>query len=393
MDDNPDHIDLLLSDELRAFRQELRAFFQTVVPDETRRRVDRGLPVAKADVVALQSALNDRGWGAPSWPLEYGGATWGPLHKFLYNLEHAANNAPPNPAFGVGMVGPVIYTFGTPEQKAFYLPRILSGEDWWCQGFSEPDAGSDLASLRTRAEDKGDHYLLNGQKIWTTKAHYADRMFCLARTSKEARRQDGISFLIFDMDLPGIEVRPIISIDGSHTLNAVFFTDVEVPKSGLVGEQGQGWSYARFLLRNERFGITSTGRSRRQVNRLKQAADRADRACGDLAASSAFRHEVARVEAELTALEVTEIRMRSEDNNPAAASMLKIRGTEMQQRLTALLADAAGFGAVAFGEVPPESEYADMAGVMEDYLYTRAASIYGGTNEVQREIIARTLFG
>ncbi len=388
-----DHIDLLLDDDLRAFRRELRRFFRSSVPAEVRERTDRGLPPGKSEVVAFQKALNERGWGAPAWPEEYGGAGWNTMQKFLYNLEHGANAAPPVPAFGTGMVGPVLYTFGSQEQKDLYLPRILSGEDWWCQGFSEPGAGSDLASLSTRAEDKGDHFLVNGEKIWTTKAHYADRIFCLVRTSKEERKQDGISFLVFDMDLPGIDVHPIISIDGSHSLNSVHFKDVKVPKDGLVGELGKGWSYARFLLQNERFGITNIGRSRRQVARLMAYADRAMTSGASGRPSPSFLSEMARVDSELTALEVCEIRMRTQETNPAAASMLKVRGTEMQQRLTALLVDAAGHGGVTLGSVPDESDHAETEGMMQDYLYSRSASIFGGTNEIQRDIIARTILG
>lgn len=389
----PDHIDLLLDDGLRGFRLEVRRFLRSAVPEDVRERVDRGLPSNKSEIVALQRALNEKGWGAPSWPEEHGGTGWTPMQQFLFNYELGANAAPPVPPVGTGMVGPIIYTFGSPEQKDFYLPRIRSGEDWWCQGFSELGAGSDLASLSTRAEDAGDHFLVNGENIWTDDAQCADRIFCLVRTSEEERKQDGITCLVFDMDLPGIEVRPILGIDGSHSLNSIHFKDVEVPRSGLVGDMGKGWSYARFLLQNEGIGLTCTGRSRRQLARLKTYADRAMMQGASGRPSPSFLTEVARVDAELTALEVCEIRMRSHGPDPAAASMLKVRGSEMQQHLTALLVDSVGHGGVAFGPVPDESDHAETAGVMQDYLHSRRLSMFGTTNEIHRDIIAGTVLG
>ncbi|MCB1474885.1 MAG: acyl-CoA dehydrogenase family protein [Rhodobiaceae bacterium] len=397
-------MDTLLDPQERAFRQEVRAFIQDNVPDETRRSADLGRHATKPEVRAWQTALYNRGWAAPSWPTEFGGPGWSPIQQMLYSMECGLNAAPRVPSFGTKMVGPVLYTFASPDQKAFYLPRILKGEDWWCQGFSEPGAGSDLASLKTRAELRGDTYVVNGQKIWTTKAQHANRMFCLVRTSSEGRPQAGISFLLIDMDTPGIEVRPIISIDGSHTLNEVFFTDVRVPADNLVGDPGKGWTYAKFLLGNERSDITGAGRSRRQIERLKTMA--ASNAIHDrpLTENPTFMAALADVEADLTALEFTELRFlalhaRGEERG-TEASILKYRGTEIQQELARLLREAAGAYAMAKGE---ESEAAFAvsnpeaghlaAGIVQEYLYGRAASIYGGSNEIQKNIIAKLQLG
>lgn len=390
-----DHIDLLLDDDLRAFRHEVRAFLSTAVPAETRQRVDNGYVATKSEVVAFLRILATKGWVAPGWPREHGGPGWTQLQRFVFNIELARSGAPTVPPFGTSMVGPVIYTFGTDEQKARYLPGILSGEDFWCQGFSEPGAGSDLASLRSRAEDKGDHYLLNGQKIWTSKAHYADRIFLLARTDEAERKQHGISFFVLDMDTPGIEVKPIISIDMNHSLNEVFFTDVKIPRDGLVGERGKGWNYAKFLLGNERTGITNVGRCRNQIERLKRLA----RARG-LASDGAFLTELARVEADLTAMEITEIRLLSAGPGAPSAmigpSILKLQSAQIQQTLQAMIVSALGPMAAARG---PEftDAFDDLDGLppgffdgaVGEYLFGRAASIYGGTNQIQRDILAK----
>ena len=245
-----DPIDALLGSDERAFRAEVRGFIRDTLPESTRRNADLGRHATRDEVLHWQRALYARGWAAPTWPEAYGGTGWDPVRQFLFTLECGLGSAPKVPAFGTKMIGPVLYTFGSEAQKAFYLPRILRAEDWWCQGFSEPGAGSDLAALKTRAERVGDRYVVNGQKIWTTKAQHANRMFALVRTATGARRQDGISMLLIDMDSPGIELRPIIGIDGSHSLNEVFLTDVAVPAGNLVGDEGRGWDYARFLLAN-----------------------------------------------------------------------------------------------------------------------------------------------
>ncbi|WP_127600696.1 acyl-CoA dehydrogenase family protein [Nitratireductor alexandrii] len=399
-----DPIDGLLSEADRTFRQEVRDFIAVALPAEARRNADIGRHATKSEVVFWQKALNARGWAAPSWPEEYGGAGWSPLRQLLFNLECGLGAAPKVPAFGTRMVGPVIYAFGSEAQKSFYLPRILSADDWWCQGFSEPGAGSDLAGLRTRAVRKGDRYVVDGQKIWTTKAQHANRMFALVRTDDSGRKQDGISFLLLDMDSPGIEVRPIISIDGSHTLNEVFLSGVEVPAENLVGEEGKGWAYARFLLANERSDISGAGRSRRQLARIRAAMHLPQPDGLPLAQAPSFMAALAEVEIALTALELTELRYLAVQAQGGdiggGASILKLRGTEIQQEMTRLLREAIGAEAAMAG---PEATGAlarlDAAaaelseGVIEEYLYGRASSIYGGTNEIQRSLLARGLLG
>ena len=398
--DTQDHIDLLLDVSLRAFRKDVRAFLRDAVPKETRARLDMGYAATKPETVAFLEKLSAKGWVAPAWPVEYGGTGWSQLQRFVYTIELGNNAVPSIPPFGPSMVGPVIYTFGSQEQKDLYLPRILSGEDFWCQGFSEPGAGSDLASLKTRAEDKGDHYLLNGQKIWTSKAQYADRIFLLARTGEGTRKQEGISFFVLDMDTPGIEVKPIISIDMSHSLNEVFFTDVKMPKTGLVGEAGKGWNYAKFLLGNERTGITNIGRCRRQIARLKRIACANHLGDTPLRDDPVFLRDLARIEADLTALEITEIRLLSKGRDGAFAtvgpSVLKLKSAEIQQALAELIVSAlgpfaGGRGAEFVSAMEDISDLPDafFDGALAEYLFGRATSIYGGTNEIQREILAK----
>ena len=391
---------MLFRSPLRAFRREVRSFLRDAVPPETRTRLDLGYAATKAECVEFLKKLSAKGWIAPAWPVEYGGTGWSQLQRFVYSIELGNNTVPTLPPFGTSMVGPVLYTFGSQAQKDLYLPRILSGEDFWCQGFSEPGAGSDLASLKTRAEDKGDHYLLNGQKIWTSKAQYADRIFLLARTGEGTRKQEGISFFVLDMDTPGIEIKPIISIDMTHSLNEVFFTDVKIPKTGLVGEAGKGWTYAKFLLGNERTGITNIGRCRRQIARLKKIA--ATRHLSDvvLQDDAAFLRDLARIEVDLTALEITEIRLLSSAQNSAIAkvgpSVLKLKSAEIQQALAELIVSAIGPYAAGRGpEFIEAVEHIDglppafFDGALGEYLFGRATSIYGGANEIQREILAK----
>lgn len=399
-DDSHDHIDLLLDEDLRVFRRQVRSFLRHAVPAETRRRIDNGYAARKPEITAFVGKLAEKGWTAPGWPVEYGGTGWSQLQRFVYAIELGGNAVPSIPPFGTSMVGPVIYTFGSQAQKDLYLPRIISGEDFWCQGFSEPGAGSDLAALKTRAELRDDHYLLNGQKIWTSKAHYADRIFLLARTDEGARKQDGISFFVLDMDTPGIEIRPIVSIDMTHSLNEVFFTDVKIPLDGIVGERGKGWSYAKFLLGNERSGITNIGRCRRQVARLRRVARASHLHRVRLHEDAAFLRDLARIEADLTALEITEIRLLCEGGGSRFAtsgpSVLKLQSARIQQELGELMVAALGAYAAARGEAFVEafvehdglpSDFMD--GAMSEYLYGRATSIYGGTDQIQREIIAK----
>lgn len=377
-----DPIDALLGPEERAFRAEVHAFIRETLSESTRRNADLGRHATKDEVLHWQRALYARGWAAPTWPTEYGGTGWDPVRLYLFTLECGLASAPKIPAFGTKMIGPVLYTFGSKAQKDYYLPRILSAEDWWCQGFSEPGAGSDLAALQTRAERIGERWIVNGQKIWTTKAQYANRMFALVRTGSGARRQEGISMLLIDMDSPGIEMRPIIGIDGSHSLNEVFLTDVSVPAENIVGEAGRGWDYARFLLANERSDITGVGRSRRQLVRLRALA---------VDAEPGLLSQIAEAEIALTALELTELRylaMQARGEGiGAGASILKLRGTEIQQELTRLLRETLGSAALRFGA----AAQGGAEGVGEEYLYNRASTIYGGSSEIQRGLIARAV--
>jgi alkylation response protein AidB-like acyl-CoA dehydrogenase len=377
-----DPIDALLGPDERAFRAEVRAFIHDTLPASARRNADLGRHATRDEVILWQKALYARGWAAPTWPVEQGGTGWDAVRVYLFTLECGLGAAPKVPAFGTKMIGPVLYTFGSDAQKARYLPRILQADDWWCQGFSEPGAGSDLAAIKTRAERTGDRYIVNGQKIWTTKAQHANRMFALVRTATEARRQQGISMLLIDMDTPGIELRPIIGIDGSHSLNEVFLTDVSVPAENLVGQEGKGWDYARFLLANERSDITGVGRSRRQLARLRTIL-------GQRGADPVLLAEIAEVDISLTALELTELRFLAAqargESLGAGASILKLRGTEIQQELTRLLREALGPDALRFGAAATGSA----EGIAEEYLYNRASTIYGGSSEIQRSLIAR----
>lgn len=388
--------------EEQAFRDELRAFIRDSLPPALAEKNRRNIHLDKADYVAWHRILHGRGWGAPNWPKEYGGPGWSPVQRYIFDEETAAADAPPLVPFGISMVGPVIYTFGTEAQKKHYLPRILSMEDWWCQGYSEPGSGSDLASLRTRADSDGDDYVVNGHKIWTTQAHFANMMFCLVRTDQSAKPQEGISFLLIDMATPGITVRPIISIDEGHGVNEVFLDNVRVPKANLIGREGKGWTYAKFLLGNERTGIAEVATSKQRLKRLKEIA-RAEQAFGaPLLEEPVFRDKVAAVEIDLLALEYTNLRMLAAENagkGPGAeASMLKIRGSEIQQTITELAVEALGYYAAPYerhtdGSNRPPVGPDHAQGRMESFLYNRATTIYGGSNEIQRNIIAKMVLG
>jgi alkylation response protein AidB-like acyl-CoA dehydrogenase len=391
-------MELNLSNEDAAFRDEVRSFIAENYPAEMR------VPNPETDLTKEQSLLWHRilykkGWIAPLWPKEYGGTGWTITQRYIFEQETSRAGTLPPLAFGITMVGPVIYSFGNDAQKREFLPRILSGDDWWCQGYSEPGAGSDLAALRSRAVRSGDHYIVNGHKTWTTLAQHADWIFCLVRTDPQAKPQSGISFLLIDMKTPGITVRPIMTIDGSHEINDVFLEDVCVPMTNLIGEENKGWTYAKFLLGNERTSMAGTGRSRRNLERLKNIA-RAEFA-GDGAALDVAK-DIAKLEIDLLALEATEARMisrLSRGKDPgAAASLLKIRGTEISQRIADLTHRAIGQYGLALREHPaggnvfaPGPQYAHT--VTEKYLNTRKLSIYGGSNEIQRNIIAKAVLG
>ncbi|MZR29305.1 acyl-CoA dehydrogenase family protein [Sneathiella litorea] len=397
-------MDLTFSKEDLAFRDEVREFLATSLPADVKDRCDRGLHPTKEGQTRWQKILNEKGWMAPNWPVEYGGTGWTITQKYIAAQEFGYAAAPVATAFGVSMVGPVIYTFGNQEQKDYYLPRILNSDDWWCQGYSEPGSGSDLASLQTKAVRDGDDYIVNGQKIWTSYAHYADMIFCLVRTDSSVKQQEGISFLLIDMKTPGITVKPIIGIDKEHSLNEVFFEDVRVPVVNRIGEENKGWTYAKFLLGNERTSIARVGRSKRQVERLKEIA-KAERSGGrPLSEDTDFINKLTRIEVDLMALEYTELRMLSMIANgkqlSAEPSLLKIKGTEIQQRLTNLLVESFGMYGAPYeaersyagrNEAPVGPDYAH--GPMAEHLYLRAATIYGGSNEIQRNIVSKMVLG
>ncbi|VTU24411.1 Acyl-CoA dehydrogenase [Variovorax sp. SRS16] len=382
-------------EELRALRSEVRAFLDAELDPDLRARLRRGEFPRRQDLVDWQRKLCRRDWGAPNWPRELGGTGWSDIEQLVFLEECSAAPAPAPHVFNITMLGPVLVRFGAPAQRDFWLPRLLSADVLFCQGFSEPGSGSDLASLRTSAVRDGGEYVVHGQKIWTTSAHYADWIFCLVRTDPAAKQQRGISFLLIDMKSPGITVRPIVSIDGRHSLNEVFFDGVRVPAANLVGEENKGWDCARFLLGNERASIAGVGRTRERLAYARELASRTATGSGLLADDPLLRAELDRLEAELEALDRTQYRLLSQqDAGPAkvaGASVLKVKGTELFQRVLHLLVQitaTAGLRLPAdegFGADPREP-----LGVA--HLYSRAASIYGGANEVQKNILAKHVF-
>jgi pimeloyl-CoA dehydrogenase large subunit len=400
-------MDLRFTPEENAFRQEVRAFMQNEIPLAVRRKVIEGRELTKADIVVSHKTLHKRGWATPGWPREWGGCDWSPVQFYIFGEEMQTNGVPPPLGFNVSMNGPVLIQFGTEAQKARFLPRMAALDDWWCQGFSEPGSGSDLASLQTTAVRQGEHYIVNGQKIWTTLAQYADWIFCLVRTDPTAKKQLGISYLLIDMRSPGISVRPIVTMDGQREVNEVFFDNVKVPVENLVGEENKGWDCAKFLLGNERTGIARVGVSKMRIARIKELARLVPAGGGSLLDDERFREKVAAVEVELKALEMTQLRVVSEDAksgrkgkpNPAS-SILKIKGSELQQMTTELLMEVAGPLALPFAspdpdlghnEPPIEPDWA--APLAPAYFNNRKVSIYGGTNEIQRNIIAKAVLG
>ncbi|WP_286689481.1 acyl-CoA dehydrogenase family protein [Aeromicrobium sp. REDSEA-S38_B2] len=382
---------LRLSEEDAAFREEMRTFFTTQVPQSIRDTVAARRELTKDQIVETQQILNAAGLAVPNWPVEWGGKDWTPLQRHIWHEEMQLASVPAPLAFNASMVGPVIAAFGSQEVKERFLPATANLDIWWSQGFSEPDAGSDLASLRTVARREGDEYVVNGQKTWTTLGQYGDWIFTLVRTDPEApKRQQGISFLLIDMTSPGLTVRPIELIDGGHEVNEVFFEDVRVPAENLVGEENRGWDYAKFLLGNERVGVAPVGSTKRWLAAAKELAG--DRIAGDPVLAT----RVAGLENELLALELTALRVvaHSADGKPhPASSVLKLRGTELQQAVTELYVDLAGPLSLASG-ASDGSGVPDWARVSTpQYLNYRKASIYGGSNEVQRQIIAKTILG
>ncbi len=395
-------MDLDYTEEDRAFRDSVRTFLDQHLPADLRHKVRSHLRLSKDDFVRWHRILHRQGWVAPAWSREYGGPGWTPVQRHIFEEECAGAGCPQVMPFGVNMVAPVIMAFGSQQQKEHYLPRILSCEDWWCQGYSEPGAGSDLASLKTSAVRDGDHYIVNGQKTWTTLAQHADMIFCLVRTDPGVRKQEGISFLLVDMHAPGVTVRPIIMLDEDHEVNEVFFDNVRVPVANLVGQENKGWTYAKYLLGHERTGIAAVGRSKRELAFLKRLSGREHRNGRPLIEDPLFAAKVAALEIELMALEITVLRaLAKADCAPGPeASVLKVRGTDIQQMLTELMVEAAGPMALPFDPLYLEGGHEhsvagddDAAPLAPYYFNYRKTSIYGGSNEIQRNIIAQMILG
>ncbi len=392
-------MDLSYSPEEQVFRNEVRAWLAGNLPDDIRAKVLGYQHLSKEDFIRWHKILAAKGWAVPHWPVEWGGTGWDITQRYIYEEEFGLAGAPGLPSFGPAMCASVLLRFGTPEQKARFLPRIREGDDFWVQGYSEPGAGSDLAALKMRAERRGENYHVTGQKIWTTLGHYGDWIFCLVRTDPTAeKRQEGISFLLVDMNTPGITVRPLILMDGGHEVNEVFFDDVVVPVENLVHEENKGWTVAKYLLGHERMGSGNVGASRRELGALRELAGRELKNGKPLMDDPRFRDRLSRVEIELAALELTSMRfldkMRRSGQPPGAdVSMLKIRGTEVQQMITELMMQAVGpraqpFKAVDAGAVDPFTSR-----LAPRYMNMRKTSIYAGSNEIQRNIIAKMTLG
>ena len=392
-------MDLAFTPEEQAFREEARAWVRSSLPSDISHKVLNDLHLTRDDSQRWAKILGKKGWLVSGWPKQFGGPGWTAIQKHLFEEECALAGAPRIMPFGPVMVAPVIQAFGTPEQHQRFLPGIASGEVWWSQGYSEPGSGSDLASLKTRAERKGDKYIVNGQKTWTTMGQYGEWIFCLVRTSSEGKPQTGISFLLIDMKSPGVSVRPIIMLDGKHEVNEVFFDNVEVPVENLIGEENKGWTYAKHLLSHERTNIADVNRAKRELERLKRIA-KAEGVYND----TRFRDEVAKLDVEVVALEMMVLRVLSAEksgkNSLDIAGLLKIRGSELQQRYTELMMLAAGPYSLPFIQEAMEAGWqgdyvgaAHCAPLAGTYFNYRKTTIYGGSNEVQRNIVSQTVLG
>ena len=400
-------MDLSFSADEVSFREEVRSFVRDNLPVAIHDKLASGRHAGKDDIVAWTRILAAKGWSVPHWPVEWGGTGWSPIKLLIFNDEIQRGHAPESLAFGTSMVGPVIYTFGSQAQKERFLPRIVDLRDWWCQGFSEPGAGSDLAGLRTSAKREGDGWVLNGQKTWTTLAQHADWIFVLARTDASVKKQEGISFFLVDMKSPGITVRPIQTIDGGHEVNEVFLDNVKIPAENIVGQENKGWDYAKFLLSNERSGIARVGVSKARLAKIRRLAALPTYGDKPKMDDPLFRMKLAAVEVELKALEMTQMRVISairpgEKPKPnPMSSVLKIKGSELQQATTELLMDVVGPYALPFqperedgerwNEPPVGPDWAST--IAPTYFNTRKVSIYGGSNEIQRSIIAKAILG
>ncbi len=399
-------MDLAFTAEELAFRDEVRSFFRTAIPESIRRKVLEGQHLTKEEIVASQRILNAKGWAVPNWPVEWGGKDWSPVQVYMYQDEMQQNGVPSPLAFNTSMVGPVIAHFGTDAQKQRFLPAAANLDVWWCQGFSEPGAGSDLASLRTKAERVGDTWVINGQKTWTTLAQHADWIFVLCRTDPAAKKQEGISFILADMKTPGITRRPIQTIDGGHEVNEIFFDNVVVPAENLVGEVNKGWDCAKFLLGNERTGIARVGTSKARLKRIRELAAIEMSGGRPLIEDRKFREKLSATEIELKALEMTQLRIVADERKQAkgkpnpASSILKLKGSVIQQATTELMMQVVGpyvmpFAASDEGDGRNEEGYGPdyAAGAAPTYFNWRKISIYGGSNEIQRNIVAKAILG
>ena len=397
-------MDLNFTPEEEAFRAEVQAFLKDKLPARIANKVKAGQRLTKADQDEWHAILNERGWLANHWPEEYGGPGWGAVEKFIFDTECALAGGPRIVPFGVNMLGPVLIKFGNEAQKKYWLPRILSGEDWWCQGYSEPGAGSDLASVKTTAVRQGDHYIVNGQKTWTTQGQHANMIFCLVRTDREAKAQSGISFLLVDMKSPGVELRPIRTLDGDKEVNEVFFTDVKVPVENLVGEENKGWTYAKYLLTYERTGIAGVGFCIAALAKLKVIAAKVMKNGKPLDQDPLFAARRAQVEIDLENRKTTNVReiaaVAGGGVPGAESSMLKIRGTEIRQEILSLMRRAVGPYALPFIEEAQYEGYAEepvgpkeAATAAANYFNYRKLSIFGGSNEIQKNIISKMILG
>jgi len=397
-------MDLNYTAEEQAFQAEIRDFMQANVPAATADKVKHHKRLTKQDMDEWHAILNKAGYLAGHWPEQFGGQGWNAIQRAIFDEEMSAAHGPRVVPFGLNMLAPVLMAFGSAEQQQHYLPRILDGTDWWCQGYSEPGAGSDLASLKMSAERQGDHYVLNGQKTWTTLGQHANWIFCLVRTQKEGKPQEGISFILVDMDTPGVEVRPIILLEGTHEVNEVWFTDVKVPVENLVGEENKGWTYAKYLLVHERSGIAGVGDALAGIEHLKHIANDQTKDGKPLAEDPFFAARLSEIEIDLSAMRTTNLRVMqaAADGAPAGpeVSMLKVKGTVLRQSINDLTRRALGPYAMPFvsealeqgyNEPPIGPDYANS--ISKDYFNHRKTSIYGGSNEIQRNIISKMMMG
>jgi len=399
---------LEFTDEEQSFREEVQRFLREQLSSDISDKVLNGYELGREEHLLWQRRLHERGWGGMGWPVEFGGPGWNPVQQYIFEEESALAGGPRLIPFGTKMVAPVIMAFGSVAQQQRFLPKISAGEEWWCQGYSEPGAGSDLASLKTRAVRDGDHYVVNGQKTWNTLGQYADWIFCLVRTDAEAKQQSGITFLLIDMKSPGITVRPIILLDGSHEVNEVWFEDVRVPVENRIGEENRGWTYAKFLLGHERTNIAGIGIAKRELARLKRIAASERQHGRPLIEDALFAAQIAQIEVDLWALEITNLRALSAERRSAAAgpeaSILKIKGTEIHQSISELMMRAVGPYALPLRREameagwqfdptrePPGPRYASTLAAA--YLNQRKLSIFGGTNEIQKNIISKMIVG